>query len=72
MWCATRRFDARFDTWLAGLVSISLVAWLLLALSWSDVTLAGFCSAGLRMPLSDSFNLAFVFIPRRNSRRAGC
>jgi predicted metal-binding membrane protein len=61
MWCATRRFNARFDTWLAGLVSISLVAWLLLALTWSDVTLAGFCSAGLRRPLSDSFNLAFVF-----------
>ncbi|HET7911837.1 MAG TPA: DUF2182 domain-containing protein [Pseudolabrys sp.] len=57
MWCATRRFDA----WLAVLVSISLVAWLLLALTWSDVTPAGFCSASLRMPLSDSFNRAFVF-----------
>jgi predicted metal-binding membrane protein len=32
----------------------------LLALYWTDVTLPGFCSASLRMPLSDSFNLAFV------------
>ena len=58
MWCATRRFDAWFDSWL---VVTSLVAWALLALSWRDVTLAGLCSAGLRMPLSESFNLAFVF-----------
>ena len=57
MWCATRRFDAS----LVVLVSISLVAWSLLALYWSEVTLPGFCSPGLRMPLSDSFNLAFVF-----------
>jgi predicted metal-binding membrane protein len=65
MWCATRRFDARsdsrfdsrFDSWL---VVTSLVAWALLALTWSDVTPAGFCSTSLRMPLSDSFNLAFV------------
>lgn len=57
MWCATRRFYAS----LVVLVSISLVAWSLLALYWSEVTLPGFCSPGLRMPLSDSFNLAFVF-----------
>src|SRR5262245_4692554 len=61
MWCATRRFDARFDSWLVVLVSISLIAWPSLALYWSDVALPEFCSAGLRMPLSDSFNLAFVF-----------
>ena len=62
MWCATRRFDARFDAWFdSWLVVTSLVAWALLALTWSDVTPAGFCSASLRMPLSDSFNLAFVF-----------
>jgi predicted metal-binding membrane protein len=58
MWSATRRFDAWFDSWL---IVTSLVAWALLALTWSDVTPAGFCSASLRMPLSDSFNLAFVF-----------
>ena len=56
MWCAARRFDAS----LVVLVSISLVAWPLLALYWSDVTPPGFCSASLRMPLSDSFNLAFA------------
>jgi predicted metal-binding membrane protein len=54
MWCATRRFDA-------SLVATSLVAWALLTFSWSDVTPIGFCSASLRMPLSDSFNLALVF-----------
>jgi predicted metal-binding membrane protein len=57
MWSATRRFDA----WLAVLISISLVAWPLLALYWTDVTLPEFCSAGRRMPPSDSLNLAFVF-----------
>lgn len=57
MWSATRRFDA----WLAVLISISLVAWPLLALYWTDVTLPEFCSAGRRMLLSDSLNLAFVF-----------
>ena len=54
MWCATRRFDA------AGLVATSLVAWALLAFYWSDATLPGLCAASLRMPLSDSFSLAFV------------
>ena len=54
MWCATRRFDA-------SLVVTSLVAWALLAFSWSDVMPVGFCSASLRMPSSDSFNLALVF-----------
>jgi predicted metal-binding membrane protein len=58
MWCATRRFDARFGSWL---VVTSLVAWPLLALTGSDATPAGLCSANLRMPPSDSFNLAFVF-----------
>ena len=61
MWCVTRRIDARFDSWLVVLVSISMVAWPVLALCWSDVTLPEFCSAGRRMPLSDSFTLAFVF-----------
>ena len=62
MWCATRRFDARFDSRFdSWLVVTSLVAWALLALTWSDVTLPGLCSASLRMPLSDSFDLAFVF-----------
>src|SRR5512138_401635 len=54
MWCAMRRFDG-------SLVATSLVAWALLTFSWSDVTLVGFCSAGLRMPPSDSFSLALVF-----------
>jgi predicted metal-binding membrane protein len=58
MWSATRRFDARFGSWL---VVTSLVAWPLLALTGSDATPAGLCSANLRMPPSDSFNLAFVF-----------
>jgi predicted metal-binding membrane protein len=53
MWCATRRFSG----WL---VVTSLVAWLLLAFCWSDVTIPALCSAGLRTPLSDSFSLAFV------------
>jgi predicted metal-binding membrane protein len=66
MWSATRRFDARFDSrfearFESWLVAVSLVAWPVLALSWSEVTLPAFCSAGLRMPPSDSFNLAFVF-----------
>jgi predicted metal-binding membrane protein len=56
MWCTTRWFNAL----LAVLTSISLVAWPLLALAWSDVTPAGFCFASLRMPPSDPFNLAFV------------
>jgi predicted metal-binding membrane protein len=56
MWCATRWFNAL----LAVLTSISLVAWPLLALTWGDVTPAGFCFASLRMPPSDPFNLAFV------------
>jgi predicted metal-binding membrane protein len=58
MWCATRRFDARFDS---CLVVTSLVAWPLLTLYWSDVVLPEFCSSSRRMPLSDSFKLAFVF-----------
>jgi predicted metal-binding membrane protein len=58
MWCATRRFGTRFDTWLVVLVSISLVAWLSLALHSSDVTLSRLCSAGLPF---DSFSLAFAF-----------
>jgi predicted metal-binding membrane protein len=53
MWCAGRRFDA----WL---IVTSLVAWLLLTLTWRDVTPPGFCSASLRISLSDSFRLAFA------------
>jgi predicted metal-binding membrane protein len=41
---AARRFDAS----LAVLVSISLAAWSVLALRWSEVTPPAFCSTGLR------------------------
>jgi predicted metal-binding membrane protein len=61
MWCAARRFDARFDSSLdSWLVVTSLVAWALLASTWSDATPAGLCSASPRIPPPDSFNLAFV------------
>src|SRR5689334_21239144 len=42
---AARRFDAS----LAVLVSISLAAWSVLALRWSEVTPAAFCSTGLQL-----------------------
>ena len=54
MWSAARRFSG----WL---VVTNLAAWLLLALSWSDLTIPALCSAGLRTPLPDSFSLALVF-----------
>jgi predicted metal-binding membrane protein len=57
------RAARRLDAWLAGLGSTSLVAWSLLALDGSDLTLPAFCSAATpwAVPLSVSFNLAVVF-----------
>lgn len=51
------------DAWLVMLGSTSLIAWSVLALDGSDLTLAAFCSAGTpgTVPPSVSFNLALVF-----------
>ena len=53
----------RPDAWLVVLGSASLVAWSVLALDRSDLTLPAFCSAGTAwpVPLSVAFNLALVF-----------
>ncbi len=53
----------RLDAWLVVLGSTSLVAWSVLALDGSDLTLPAFCSAGTlwAAPLSVSFDLALVF-----------
>jgi predicted metal-binding membrane protein len=52
----------RFDAWLVVLGSTSLVAWSLLALDGSGLTLPAFCSAATlwAAPLSASFDLALV------------
>jgi predicted metal-binding membrane protein len=57
------RSARRLDVWLIVLGSTGVVAWLVLALDGSGLTLPAFCSAGkLRaVPLSDSFDLALVF-----------
>jgi predicted metal-binding membrane protein len=51
------------DTWLLVLASACLSAWLLLALSGSDVTLPTFCSPAAlwELPLSVSVDLAVLF-----------
>lgn len=53
----------RLNAWPVVLGSTSLVAWSLLALDGSDLTLPAFCSAATlwAAPLSASFNLALVF-----------
>jgi predicted metal-binding membrane protein len=53
----------RLDAWLVVLGSTSLVAWSVLALDGSGLTLPAFCSAGTLWgaPLSVSFDLALVF-----------
>jgi len=57
-----RRTARRLDAWLVVLASTSLVAWSVLALDGSELTLPAFCSGTpWAVPLSVSFDLAFVF-----------
>jgi predicted metal-binding membrane protein len=58
MWGVTRRHEA----WLVVLGSTCLVAWSMLALDQSDLTLPAFCFAGMpwAAPLSLSFDLALM------------
>jgi hypothetical protein len=63
----------RLDAWLIVLGSTSVVAWSVLTLDGSNLTMPAFCSAGtLRpVPLSVSLDLALLFNPPRSSLWAG-